>query len=137
MSLAGQFDMDCLSEIDETRSNAVLNNLDVVPDKESVITKAIQLCPFNLAAYEALDQAGLNFLPTHRDILSYLELTDVFCNQLIQSYGIDPNRVPAPMLISWLHPAAEIHVSGRRVKCPYAFGVLCMVMVGLESADSK
>ncbi len=92
MSLAGQFDMDCLSEIDETRSNAVLNNLDVVPDKESVITKAIQLCPFNLAAYEALDQAGLNFLPTHRDILSYLELTDVFCNQLIQSYGIDPNN---------------------------------------------
>lgn len=86
---AGQFDSTCLSGIDETRSNSVLNNLAFVQDKEATICKAIQLCPFNLAAYQALNKNGYSFLPAHRKLIDYFGLTNDLCGLLIHTYGLN------------------------------------------------
>lgn len=75
MSQAGQFDKDCLSGIDEARSNAILSNLGVVPDKEAVICKSIQLCPFNLSTYQALDMQEFFLDSPYVEILRYFGLT--------------------------------------------------------------
>ena len=84
LSQAGQFDKTCLNGIDEARSNSVLGNLDVVEDKERVLYSAIQLCPYNLAIYKAIESNELAFQNVQKEILSTFDLTDMLCDWMVQ-----------------------------------------------------
>ncbi len=87
LSKAGQFDRKCLNGIDESRSNSVLSNLDVVTDKEKIVYQAVQLCPYNLDTYKTLFKLKLPYNDLHLEILDYFELTKVLCEWLVDQFG--------------------------------------------------
>lgn len=48
----GLFDMKRFCEYDEAKSNALLNNLAIMDNKERVLVEALKKCPFNLNLYQ-------------------------------------------------------------------------------------
>lgn len=78
-------DFTFLSEIDEARSTAILDNLGYVERKEPVIYQAIQLCPYNVNIYSAMCDQEIPFQQVHKDILFYFELLDGLCEYIKES----------------------------------------------------
>lgn len=59
MSEHGKFDKDCLKYLDVTRSNNLLHNLDISPEKAAILCEAFQIYPFNLQVYFEAAKLGL------------------------------------------------------------------------------
>lgn len=87
LASVGQFDMNCLDTIDTKRSESILENLPFVSQKESVICQAFQLCPYNLTAFMRAYEEGLLLQPYCKDLIDFLELTDVMC-YIVESYVV-------------------------------------------------
>ena len=81
LEAAGQFNSSCLVGIDEARSNAVLENLKIAGrGKEDIIYSAIQLCPYNVNAFQAAyDTMDITAVLCFKEILDCFKMTDNFC----------------------------------------------------------
>lgn len=62
----GKLDKGILSYINVDRSNDLLKNLDLSPNKEAILHKAFEACPYNLQVYEKTLNHGLMDYATYQ-----------------------------------------------------------------------
>ena len=89
LSSVGQIDLVCLQGIDKKRSDAVLKNLEYIPDKDAVVFQAIQLCPYNLNCYFAVFHDNLRFLTYYGETARYFGLDKPLSRYLQENYRHD------------------------------------------------
>ena len=89
LSSVGQIDLVCLQGIDKKRSDAVLKNLEYIPDKDAVVFQAIQLCPYNLNCYFAVFHDNLQFLTYDGETARYFGLDKPLSRYLQENYRHD------------------------------------------------
>ena len=87
LASVGQFDMACLNGIDENRSEAVLNNIPLVSQKEPMLCQALQLCPYSVKALIRAYEEGFLLQPYCRELMDFFDLTDMMIH-IVESYGV-------------------------------------------------
>lgn len=87
LATVGQFDMACLNGIDENRSEAVLNNIPLVSQKEPMLCQALQLRPYSVKALIRAYEEGFLLQPYCRELMDFFDLTDMMIH-IVESYGV-------------------------------------------------
>lgn len=82
LSSHGHFDLSCLEDIDVRKSNNILKNLEITDSKRNTIFCALKACPFNVNIFYAMVDNQLPFEAADKDLLAYLDMTDMVCDYI-------------------------------------------------------
>lgn len=67
LEVHGMFDIDNIEQYNENRSCAILNNISIFGNKNSLLVEAFEACPFNIDIYEKMIELNVIDVNTLRD----------------------------------------------------------------------
>ena len=67
LEVHGMFDIDNIEQYNENRSCAILNNISIFGNKNSLLVEAFEACPFNIDIYEKIIELNVIDVNTLRD----------------------------------------------------------------------
>lgn len=82
LAMHDEFDIDSIEKYSDKKSSAMLENIDRVSDKEKVLRKAFEICPFNFEVYEKMLELGYFDVDTLKDAKKIFQ--DNRLNELIE-----------------------------------------------------
>ena len=91
-------DLRCLEGIDEAWATQLIRELPDAVDKESLLERAVRLCPYDPELYASAYRAGVPPRRWHREILMCFGLTGAVCRSLEQTPPPDGAVCPASAL---------------------------------------